>query len=193
MEALKVSLGRVKIQDLTRERLIEFGKKRANTAQVYRRYQSIFPSSARKSGSGEILSRRSSTKRRSRILRACWSKQEFWNSNLKKPRIERVTRMPALVRRCGGARFRSLPVAFARSLRKDIDGLEGAGRGQRETKRCADCGRRQRSDLGQGYRHRRRVAEQEVAEIVPRKIPSHTDFPEQDWAPSIEAIVKRWP
>jgi hypothetical protein len=85
MEALKVSLGRVKIQDLTRERLIEFGKKRANTAQVYRRYQSIFPSSARKSGSGEILSRRSSTKRRSRILRACWSKQEFWNSNLKSP------------------------------------------------------------------------------------------------------------
>lgn len=29
LEALKVSLGRVKIQDLTRERLIEFGKKRA--------------------------------------------------------------------------------------------------------------------------------------------------------------------
>ena len=29
MEALKVSLGRVKIQDLTRERLIEFGKRRA--------------------------------------------------------------------------------------------------------------------------------------------------------------------
>jgi hypothetical protein len=29
MEALKVSLGRVKLQDLTRERLIEFGRKRA--------------------------------------------------------------------------------------------------------------------------------------------------------------------
>jgi hypothetical protein len=29
VEALKVSLGRVKIQDLTRERLIEFGKRRA--------------------------------------------------------------------------------------------------------------------------------------------------------------------
>ena len=29
LEALKVSLGRVKIQNLTRERLVEFGKKRA--------------------------------------------------------------------------------------------------------------------------------------------------------------------
>ncbi len=34
MEALKVSLGRVKIQDLTRERLIEFGRKRAHLTKI---------------------------------------------------------------------------------------------------------------------------------------------------------------
>jgi hypothetical protein len=35
--------------------------------------------------------------------------------------------------------------------------------------------------------------EEEVAEIVPRKIPRHADFAAQELAPSMEAIVKEWP
>jgi hypothetical protein len=82
--------------------------------------------------------------------------------------------MPRLTRRCDGARFCSLPVAFARSLRKNIGGFEGAGRGHRETSRCADCGRRQRSDLGQGYQECRRVAERRSRGNCPAQDPAGT-------------------
>jgi hypothetical protein len=78
------------------------------------------------------------------------------------------------------ARFCSLPVAFARSLRKNIGGFEGMGRRHRETNRCADCGRRQ--DLGQGYQECRRVAERR----------SRGNCPAQDLAGTPILLSKSW-
>src|SRR5258708_15858865 len=50
MEALKISPGAVKLQDLTRERQIEFGRKRANKVPCQRRYRIRSHSAAHKLG-----------------------------------------------------------------------------------------------------------------------------------------------
>src|SRR5450631_4872002 len=90
------------------------------------------------------------------------------------------------------ARFCSLPVAFARSLRKNIGGFEGMGRRHRETNRCADCGRRQRSGPGLSGmpKGRRKKKSRKLSRARSRR---HTDFAEQKLAPSIQATSNDGP
>jgi hypothetical protein len=90
------------------------------------------------------------------------------------------------------ARFCSLPVAFARSLRKNIGGFEGMGRRHRETNRCADCGRRQRSGPGLSGmpKGRRKKKSRKLSRARSRR---HTDFAEQELAPSIQATSNDGP
>jgi hypothetical protein len=90
-------------------------------------------------------------------------------------------------------RSRSFPVAFARSLRKDIGGFEVWAANSERRADAQVMGAVEDPIWARDIGTAEGSLEEEVAEIVPRKIPRHADFAAQELAPSMEAIVKEWP